>query len=198
MTENGYGWFGSKSCGRDCLTQRAGEQTGGCKIEVSGIFVARPVDILFPIIIRVEGWHAAIIFTDRTGTEFIFRSGVPLDKPQCRPKEGDLAPLDRDGFFGIICAQGEPWYQSEDRRLSDPEERAAYPRQVLLAGEEACSKLPCLYQTVDRINEAGLIYDLLNNNSNTGAYTYLVECGIPALHPIEGSYTGWGHGYTLP
>jgi RHS repeat-associated protein len=175
----------TESCSRSCLSNLASQQQGGCKIEVAGLQVFNGL-----------GYHAAIIFTDRDGRQYVFRSGVPLDgRPECRQKEGNVGDFfDVDGWFGIICAQGDPIDLSEDNELGD---QSLHPRQLLLAGENACQKERCLYETVRRINQAGLVYDVLTRNSNSGAYTYLAQCGIPAVTPEYGSYTGWGNEYDL-
>jgi RHS repeat-associated protein len=166
-------------CMANCLASNA---VNRCKIEVAG------VALNLPLIYETQGSHAAIIFTDRSGQEYVFRAGQPINRPVCRPKAADEP-------FGRICSQGEPICQSEDQELIDTNN---HPRQVLLTGEAACSKELCLYDIVALINQANLKYDVFNNNSNSAAYTFLSRCGIPTLTPPSGYYVGWGKELDLP
>ena len=74
------------------------------------------------------------------------------------------------------------------------------PEHCLLVelSAEACDRFEVLEEVAARINDAHHYYHPLTANSNSVAYTLLVESGLPAVYPPEVVYRipGWGTNVT--
>ena len=140
----------------------AAPTAGGCHIDVR----AKPV----PVFGVLGAKHLFIIYTDATGTPYVYRGG-----PTGR---GDDAP----GVFGYIqtyhdlwtAANNVDWYQNGEVVTID-------------SGPRACGVNMCLADTLTRIQNAQIPYKLFGPNSNTVVRTMLSDCDLPQTKPQNAS-----------
>lgn len=155
------------------LANKAAEQSGGCKIEVT----SKPV--IFPPNSGISvGDHALIIFTDESRREYIYRGGPWVEgKTTCGEQNGN------------ICVLEDPILESPDKNVSDT---STYMRSVLLAGANACAKRTCFDSELQRINALKMPYNPVQGpNSHTVVRTMLRNCGLPEYVPAGQNLFGW-------
>lgn len=134
-----------------------------CKIEVR----AKPI----PWAPESMGYyHLFIVFTDQKGIPWYFRGG-----PE-RPIPGLWGPIAIQ--WGKYFPSTVDWYPGG-------------PSVTIQDCPDPCSKYQLLIRELSRIGRTNTPYQLLGPNSNSVAYTLLVNCGIPPQMPNVDA-PGWG------
>lgn len=134
-----------------------------------------------------EGRHAFVSVTppDNTSTAYVFRGGPSGDGPSSRgrgnqqvAREGGKKPGDWNIGFGRLI--GEQWALGSEQDR-DSRNAVAYDKP-LVDDDKPCDGYITSFQgTMVKVNEAGMAYDVLFQNSNSVVNQLLRYAGLGPL-----------------